>query len=66
MHNEITCLYLGVINFIYMFRVWGLNMLMLVRGIVGRSDVNDVSKWGFPQAAIVAVSTGGPACASRL
>ena len=49
-----------------MFRVWGLNMLMLVRGIVGRSDVNDVSKWGFPQAAIVAVSTGGPACASRL
>ena len=40
-------------------------MLMLVRGIVGRSDVNDVSKWGFPQAAIVAVSTGGPACASR-
>ena len=40
--------------------------LMLVRGIVGRSDVNDVSKCGFPQAAIVAVSTGGPACASRL
>ena len=44
-----------------MFRVWGLNLLMLVRGFVGRSDVNDVSKWGFPQAAIVAVSTGGPA-----
>ena len=66
LHNEITCLYLGVINCIYMFRVWGLNMLMLVRGIVGRSDVNDVSKWGFPQAAIVAVSTGGPVCASRL
>ena len=47
-----------------MFRVWGINMLMFVRGIVGRSDVND--KWGFPQAAIVAVSTGGPACASQL
>ena len=65
-HGGIARLYLGVITFIYMFRVWGLNMLMLVRGIVGRSDVNDVSKWGFPQAAIVAVSTGGPACASRL
>ena len=41
-------------------------MLMLARGIVGRSDVSDVSKWGFPQEAIVAVSTGGPVCALRL
>ena len=49
-----------------MFRVWGLNMLMLDRGIVGSNDVNDVSKWGFPQAAIVAVSTGGPVCIAAL
>ena len=49
-----------------MFRVWGLTMLKLVRGIVGSSEVNDVSKWGFPQAATVAISTGGPVCASRL
>ena len=41
-------------------------MLKLAHGIVGSSDVNDVRKWGFPQAAIVAVSTGGTVCASRI
>ena len=49
-----------------MFRVWGLNMLKLVRGIVGSSDVNNVGKRGFPHAAIVTVSTGGLVCASWL
>ena len=39
MHNEITCLYLGVTNYIYMFRAWGLNMLVFASGIVGSSEV---------------------------
>ena len=41
LRNEIMCLYLGVINFIYMFRVWGLNnfMLMFASGIVGSSEI---------------------------
>ena len=39
--NEITCLYLGVINFMYMFRVWGLSnfMLMFASGIAGSSEI---------------------------
>ena len=37
MHNEMTSLYLGVIKFIYMFWVWGLNMLMFASGIAGTS-----------------------------
>ena len=36
---KITCLYLGVINFIYMFPVWYLIMLMVASGIVGSSEV---------------------------
>ena len=41
-----------------MFRVWGLNMLMLEGGIVGsiKLKINDVSIRGFPHASIVAVS----------
>ena len=41
LRNEITFLYLGVINFIYMFLVWGLNNFMLVfaSGIVGSNEI---------------------------
>ena len=48
LHNEITCLYLGVIYFIYMFRVWGLNMLMLASGIVGSSKFKWRQHTGVP------------------
>ena len=55
--NEITCLYLGVINFIYMFWVRGLNMLMFASGIVGSSGIKLRRRRGFPEAATVAIAS---------
>ena len=47
--NEIMCLYLGEINFIYMFRVWGLSMLKFASGIVGGSEVKLRQQKGVPE-----------------
>ena len=64
MHYEITLLYLGAKYFIYMFRVWGLNMLMFASRIVGGIEEVTSATVDFPKQtslciALAAVSAGG-------
>ena len=69
MYGEIIRVYIGSKHFIYtlyMFRIWGLNMLCLNAESWEGGWPNDVRRKGFPQTAITAVSIGGPTPASRL
>ena len=63
MHDEITLVYFGVKYFIYMFRVWGLNMLMFVKSTTALDQLTSPTG-DFPKqtslyiAALATVSDG--------
>ena len=59
MHDEITLVYFGVKYFIYMFRVWGLNMLMFVKSTTALGQLTSPTG-DFPKQTslcIVALAT---------
>ena len=58
MHDEIALVCFGVKYFIYMFRVWGINMVMFASGSVCSSEVKLRQQLG--------ISRSRPVCASRL
>ena len=63
MHDDIMLVYFGVKYFIYMFRVWGLNMLMFVKSTTALGQLTSPTG-DFPKqtslciAALATVSDG--------